>query len=37
MRFQKRRKSVLIANVMPFLRRFETMPMVQLVLFKTIV
>src|SRR6202045_4949651 len=30
-------KSVLIANAMPFLRRFDTAPMIQPVLFKTIV
>jgi len=30
-------KSVLIANAMPFLRRFDTAPMIQTVLFKTIV
>jgi hypothetical protein len=30
-------KSVLVANAMPFLRRFDTAPMIQPVLFKTIV
>ena len=30
-------KSVLVANAMPFLRRFNTAPMIQPVLFKTIV
>jgi hypothetical protein len=30
-------KSVLIANAMPFLRRFDTAPMIQPILFKTIV
>jgi hypothetical protein len=30
-------KSVLVANAMPFLRRFDTAPMIQSVLFKTIV
>jgi hypothetical protein len=30
-------KSVLIGNAMPFLRRFDTAPMIQPVLFKTIV
>jgi hypothetical protein len=30
-------KSVLVANAMPFLRRFDTAPMVQPILFKTIV
>jgi len=30
-------KSVLVANAMPFLRRFDTAPMIQTVLFKTIV
>jgi hypothetical protein len=30
-------KSVLVANVTPFLRRFDTAPMIQPVLFKTIV
>jgi hypothetical protein len=30
-------KSVLIANAMPFLRRFDTAPMIRPVLFKTIV
>ncbi len=30
-------KSVLVANALPFLRRFDTAPMIQPVLFKTIV
>src|SRR5271165_2207292 len=30
-------KSVLVANAMPFLRRFDTAPMIRPVLFKTIV
>jgi len=30
-------KSVLVANVMPFLRRFDTTPIIRPVLFKTIV
>jgi len=30
-------KAVLVANAMPFLRRFDTAPMIQPVLFKTIV
>jgi hypothetical protein len=30
-------KSVLVANAMPFLRRFDTAPIIQPVLFKTIV
>jgi hypothetical protein len=30
-------KSVLVANAMPFLRRFDTAPMIQTVLFKTMV
>jgi hypothetical protein len=30
-------KSVLVANVMPFLRRFDTAPMIRPVLFKTVV
>ena len=30
-------KSVLIANAMPFLRRFDTAPMIQPILFKTVV
>ena len=30
-------KSVLLANAMPFLRRFETAPIIQPILFKTIV
>jgi len=30
-------KAVLVANAMPFLRRFDTAPMLQPVLFKTIV
>jgi len=29
-------KSVLVANAMPFLRRFDTAPIIQPVLFKTI-
>ena len=30
-------KSVLVANIMPFLRRFDTAPIIQPVLFKTVV
>ena len=30
-------KAVLLANAMPFLRRFDTAPMIQPVLFKTVV